>query len=206
MARRAPTSMGNATADEARDTARLLISCPDGPGIVAAVSGFLFGRGANIIASDQFSTHPERGTFFMRTVFFLPELERGREEFEAAFGGARQALLDELADLLPPPPPARGADGLARPTTACSTCCGAAPRGARHGDRVRDLQPRASCATRSRGWGCPTCTSPSRRETKREAERRALEVLAGEVDLVVLARYMQILSRRVPRRRWAARW
>ena len=41
---------------------RLLISCPDGPGIVAAVSGFLFEHGANIVGSDQYSTHPERGT------------------------------------------------------------------------------------------------------------------------------------------------
>ena len=113
------------SAQGAGSSARLLMSCPDGPGIVAAVSGFLFGRGANIIASDQFSTHPERGTFFMRTVFFLPELERGREEFEAAFESARQTLLDELADLLPAPPAAGGADGLAPPTTACSTCCGA---------------------------------------------------------------------------------
>ena len=42
------------------DTARLLISCPDRPGIVAAVSRFLFERGANIVRSDQFSTDPER--------------------------------------------------------------------------------------------------------------------------------------------------
>jgi formyltetrahydrofolate deformylase len=42
-------------------TARLLISCPDGPGIVAAVSTFLFDRGANIVTSDQYSTHPASG-------------------------------------------------------------------------------------------------------------------------------------------------
>ena len=66
------------------------MSCPDGPGIVAAISGFLFGKGANILASDQFSTHPERGAFYMRTVFFLPELEREHEEFEAAFGALAQ--------------------------------------------------------------------------------------------------------------------
>ena len=46
---------------------------------------------------------------------------------------------------------------------------------------------------------------PVTRETKAQAEARALELLAGEVDLVVLARYMQILSRRVPARSSAAR-
>jgi formyltetrahydrofolate deformylase len=68
-------------------TARLLISCPDGPGIVAAVSSFLFERGANIVSSDQYSTHAERGTFFMRIAFFLPALVEGdaRSEFAAAF-------------------------------------------------------------------------------------------------------------------------
>ena len=58
-----------APARGADHTARLLISCPDGPGIVAAVSSFLFERGANIVTSDQYSTHPEHGMFFMRIAF-----------------------------------------------------------------------------------------------------------------------------------------
>ena len=67
-------------------TARLLMSCLDGPGIVAAVSSFLFERGANIIASDQYSTDAEHGTFFMRIAFWLPEIESDPAPFEAAFG------------------------------------------------------------------------------------------------------------------------
>src|ERR1700684_1562757 len=76
--------------DGADHTARLLISCPDGPGIVAAVSRFLFERGANIVSSDQYSTHPEQGTFFMRCAFYLPAIEQDRDEFEAAFGALAQ--------------------------------------------------------------------------------------------------------------------
>ena len=49
--------------------ARLLVACPDRHGIVAAVSGFLFEHGANIISSDQHSTDPEGGMFFMRMAF-----------------------------------------------------------------------------------------------------------------------------------------
>ena len=52
-------------------TARLLITCPDRPGIVAAVSGFLFARGANIIDFDQHSTDAEGVAFFMRLEFYL---------------------------------------------------------------------------------------------------------------------------------------
>ena len=66
-------------------TARLLISCPDRPGIVAAVSGFLFRHGANIVSSDQHSTDPEGGRFFMRMEFSTAGLDLGRDELEAGF-------------------------------------------------------------------------------------------------------------------------
>ena len=52
-------------------TARLLIGCPDRPGIVAAVSGFLFAQGANIVSSHQYSSDPSGGRFFLRMEFFL---------------------------------------------------------------------------------------------------------------------------------------
>ena len=65
---------------DARYTARLLIGCPDRPGIVAAVSGFLFEHGAK--SSPPISSPPIRGwRFFLRTEFFLesrrPERARG---------------------------------------------------------------------------------------------------------------------------------
>ncbi len=47
----------------------LLISCPDRPGIVAAVSSFIFEHRGNICQSDQHSTDPHHGTFFMRVSF-----------------------------------------------------------------------------------------------------------------------------------------
>ena len=50
-------------------TARLLVSCPDRPGIVAAITAFLAGHGANITQSAQYSTDPEGGRFFLRMVF-----------------------------------------------------------------------------------------------------------------------------------------
>ena len=50
----------------------LTFSCPDRPGIVNAVSGHLFGHGANILESQQYSD-PETDRFFMRTVFALVE-------------------------------------------------------------------------------------------------------------------------------------
>jgi formyltetrahydrofolate deformylase len=53
---------------------RLLVSCPDQPGIVAAVSRFLFERGANIVQSQQHTTDPSGGRFFLRVEFDLEGL------------------------------------------------------------------------------------------------------------------------------------
>ena len=69
---------------EAR-TARLLIACQDRPGIVAAVSRFLFEHGANITDSAQHSTDPQGGKFFMRMEF---ELAEPSGELAEAFGPA----------------------------------------------------------------------------------------------------------------------
>lgn len=47
------------------DQCRLLVRCPDGPGIVAAISTFLHENGANIIESNQYTTDAKTGTFFL---------------------------------------------------------------------------------------------------------------------------------------------
>ena len=89
-----------------RYTARLLIDCADRPGIVAAVSGFLFEQGANIVSSHQYSSDPTGGRFFMRTEFFLHELVGHRradaqERVRGAFAAeVADALRDGLGDPL----------------------------------------------------------------------------------------------------------
>ena len=74
---------------------RLLITCPDRHGIVAAVAGFLADSGANIISSDQHSTDPEGGEFFMRMEFNLEQgdlASLGRAFQQEVGGAARHAL------------------------------------------------------------------------------------------------------------------
>lgn len=56
------------------DIGRLVISCPDRPGIVSAVTQFLYEQNANIVESQQYSTDPFGGTFFLRVAFYLPDL------------------------------------------------------------------------------------------------------------------------------------
>jgi formyltetrahydrofolate deformylase len=52
------------------NTARLLITCEDKPGIVQAVSSFLYHQGANITALDQYATEAQGGRYFMRVEFY----------------------------------------------------------------------------------------------------------------------------------------
>ncbi|MFP4163096.1 MAG: formyltetrahydrofolate deformylase [Chitinispirillaceae bacterium] len=66
------------------ETATLLIRCPDTKGIVAGISDFLFRHDANIIQSDQHSSDPENGTFFMRVEFLSDSQSRSALEAEFA--------------------------------------------------------------------------------------------------------------------------
>jgi formyltetrahydrofolate deformylase len=188
--------MSFSAADPARGadhTARLLISCPDGPGIVAAVSSFLFDRGANIVTSDQYSTHPERGTFFMRTAFYLPQLEADRSGFEAAFGelASRFSMSWRIAF-------AHERKRVALMASREDHCL----LDLLWRYRRRELDMDVACVVSNhellRGeveaLGVPYHFVPVAPDRKREAEEQVLALLAGDVDLVVLARYMQILS------------
>ncbi|MCB9410922.1 ACT domain-containing protein, partial [Mycolicibacterium sp.] len=69
----------------ARDTGRLLLRCADRPGLVAAVSAFLTGAGANIVSLDQHSTSPSGGTFMQRTIFHLPGLTAAYDDLARDF-------------------------------------------------------------------------------------------------------------------------
>ena len=178
---------------ETSHTARLLISCPDGPGIVAAVSGFLFEAGANIVSSDQHSTHPEHGTFFMRCEFYLPGIERDRASFGAAFGElARRfgmswqiSYADERR---------RAALMASRADHCLLDLLWRTSRGELEMDVACVISNHEHLRAAVEGMGVRYVHIPVTPETKPQAEARALELLAGAVDLVVLARYMQILS------------
>src|SRR2546430_7003132 len=69
------------------DVGRLVITCPDRPGIVAAVSQFLFDHGANITESQQYSTDPFGGTFFLRLEFHADGLDHRAAGIEERFAG-----------------------------------------------------------------------------------------------------------------------
>jgi formyltetrahydrofolate deformylase len=187
-----PDAAANA-AQGAAHSARLLISCPDGPGIVAAVAGFLYAHGANIVASDQYSTHPEHGTFYMRVAFYLPQLERRRDGFEAEFAalGERFAMDWRIAYATEPK---RVAIMASREDHCLTDLLWRHRRGELEMDVIAVISNHEDLRPEVQALGIPYHHVPVTRESKPQAEEAALELLRGKVDVVVLARYMQILS------------
>ena len=173
---------------------RLVITCPDGPGIVAAVSEFLFRHGANIVQSDQYSTDPEGGTFFMRMAFRLEGLDMPLGELERAFAGevaARFAMDWRLHDAAEPK---RVAVMVSREDHCLLDLLWRWRRGELDMDVGLVISNHTDLAETVAALGIPFEHVPVTADTKPEAEARQLELLAGRFDLVVLARYMQILS------------
>ena len=150
-------------------TARLLISCPDGPGIVAAVSAFLFEQGANIVTSDQHSTDPSGGRFFMRMEFTLDLDDEGWAALEREFAARRRrAARDGVAARARERPAAARRARLARGPLPARRALAREPRRARRGGRRRRLEPRDGAA-RGRGVRRPV---PSRAGDRRRRSRR----------------------------------
>jgi formyltetrahydrofolate deformylase len=177
-------------------TARLLISCPDGPGIVAAVSSFLLERGANIVASDQYSTHAERGTFFMRIAFFLPGLDAadGRRDFVSAFAASVAARFSMDWRIAYAHERKRVALMASREDHCLLDLLWRYRRGELDMDVICVISNHEALRGDVEALGVPYEFVPVTRETKAEAESDVLGLVGGSVDLVVLARYMQILS------------
>jgi formyltetrahydrofolate deformylase len=175
-------------------TARLLVSCPDRPGIVAAVSGFLFRHGVNIVSSDQHSTDPEGGRFFMRMEFSVAGVDLDLGELEEAFRLEVAEPFGMEWRMSHPGERKRIAILASRYEHCLLDLLWRWRRGEIEADVVlvasNHPEPEADVAR----FGVPFHHVPVPAGGKAEAEEQLLGLLAGEVDLVVLARYMQVLS------------
>jgi len=178
----------------ARDIGRLLVACPDRPGIVAAVSRYLFERGANIIESDQYSTDPVGGTFFLRTVFHLEHLAAQRDDLRDAFASEVGEAFGMDWQLTDAGVPKRVAIMVSRYDHCLLDLLWRARRAELEMEVALVISNHPDLADDVRSFAVPFVHVPVTRETKAEAEHRAADLLTGNVDLVVLARYMQILS------------
>jgi formyltetrahydrofolate deformylase len=175
-------------------SARLVITCPDGPGIVAAVSEFLFRHGANIVQSDQYSTDPQGGTFFMRMAFRLAGLDLPLDALERAFADEVAVRFAMDWRLHAAGEPKRVAIMVSREDHCLLDLLWRWRRGELDMDIGLVISNHADLAETVAALGIAFEHVPVTVDTKARAEARQLELLAGRFDLVVLARYMQILS------------
>jgi formyltetrahydrofolate deformylase len=215
------------------DSAVLLIDCPDQKGLVARVSGLLYGHGANILHADQHQDH-DLGLFFMRVEWALDgpdnrlDISEGSDLGIASGSGAGDVPRSEAQPTSFPTQASAGNFDLDAFKAAFAPL--ATELGMRWRLSSRAHQPRVAlfCSQylhcmadllhrwRTSELRCeiPVIVSNHRAverlaefygipfefvdatpATKAEAEERQLRILAGKkIDLVVLARYMQILS------------
>jgi formyltetrahydrofolate deformylase len=182
--------------DQVKDIGRLLLRCADRPGLVAAISAFLTRAGANIVSLDQHSTEPTGGTFMQRTIFHLSGLTAARDELEREFAEQVAAKFDMDFRLTEAAKRKRVAIMASKEDHCLLDLLWRNRRGELDMAVVMVIANHPHLADDVRPFGVPFMHVPATREIREQAEQRQLDLLRGNVDLVVLARYMQVLTPR----------
>ncbi len=176
-----------------RNTARLLISCPDAKGLIAAVAGFVAQYDGNILASDQ-HVDPQVGRFFMRVEIDAEGLRLGPENFAAAFGPFAQRF-DMQWSIHWGHLTKRMAVFVGKQGHCLHDLLWRWQSGELAVELPLVISNHADCRQVVQRQGIAFHHLPVDPADKAAQQRRAAELLdEARVDFVVLARYMQILS------------
>ena len=175
------------------NTARLLITCEDRPGIVQAVSSFLYHQGANITALDQYATEAQGGRYFMRVEFELDGLQSRKENLTQTFATNvakrydmqwRLALVSDIKKV-----------GIlvSKVDHALLELLWRHARGGLPCEITSVVSNHEDLREAVENFGIPFVVVPVNKDNKEEAYAKIDEIMQGN-DLLILARYMQILS------------
>ncbi len=172
-------------------TSRLLLACPDQPGLIAAVSGFLADAGRNIVDADQHSS--QEGRFFMRMAFD-PAPEDEREALHLRFEEELAGPLRMDHRFAESGERKRVAIMVSREDHCLSDLLWRWRSGELGAEVAAVVSNHSDHADQVTSLGLPFHYVPIAGDDRSAAEEQVLELLGGKVDLLVLARYMQILS------------
>ena len=188
------TSPVDAPSEALETTARLLVTCPDKPGIVATVSNFLYNHGANITALDQHSTDPTGGTFFMRLEFQLPHTDLPPDVFDRSFARAAADRYEMQWNISYPAKTKKTAILVSKYDHALMELLWRWSRHELPTDVSMIISNHPDMRYAAERFDIPYHHVPVEKGHKKQAETQMLDLLDGEADLIVLARYMQILT------------
>ena len=175
------------------NTARLLITCEDRPGIVQAVSSFLYHQGANITALDQYATEAQGGQYFMRVEFELEHLATRLETLTSTFAKnvaekyAMDWKLNSVSDVK------KVGILVSKVDHALLELLWRHSRGSLPCEITQVISNHETLRDKVERFGIPFHVVPVDKDNKIEAYAKIDEMMQGN-DLLVLARYMQILS------------
>ena len=175
-------------------TARLLVTCPDQPGIISAVSTFLYHHGANITDLDQHSSDLNGGRFFLRLEFQTPGLDCSLDALETNF---RNRVADKYRmdwRLSYASDKKRMAILVSKHDHALMELLWRTMRGNLPATIPMVISNHEDLRGEVERFGIPYHHVPVTVDNKAEAYADMANMLDGKVDLIVLARYMQILS------------
>ncbi|MBN2189807.1 MAG: formyltetrahydrofolate deformylase [Candidatus Aureabacteria bacterium] len=174
-------------------TVRLLVSCPDKKGIVAAVSSFLFDNGANIIESDQYATSRSSGVFFIRIEFEAGKELADADNFKRKFGPLAEKFDFNWTVSFAEPRKKMVIFGSLE-----EHCVLELLWRWKNGELPVDIPYIISnhevLKSVADQFGVDFKFFKVDRENREKAEQAARALIRGKVDFIVLARYMQILT------------
>ena len=171
----------------------LLISCPDQPGIVAAVSSFIFEHRGNILESDQYSTDKQEYTFFMRVSFGEEDFRLNKTELQDAFRPIADRFHMQWSIHY-----TRQRKRVGIFVSKLDHCLIDLLWRWRSGELFMDIpfiiSNHPDLEPLARMYNVPYYHFSVHRETRQADEHRILDFIEGQADFLILARYMQILE------------
>lgn len=175
------------------NTARLLITCADRSGIVQAVSGFLYHQGANITALDQYATQAQGGTYFMRVEFEISQLIERRNSLCDSFVETVANRYEMTWQLTAVGDIKKVGILVSKYDHALLELLWRHARGLLPCEITQVISNHEDLREAVENFGIPYTVIKVTKDNKAEAEAQINELMSGN-DLLVLARYMQILS------------
>lgn len=167
---------------------RLRICCDDKPGIVAKISNFLVDRNANITALDQYSTDPIDGKFFLRLEFQMPDLMSAYTELKHDFNAEIATPLNMQWQLTPAATKKRLGILVSKHDHVLLELLWQWQKSELYADIPCIISNHPDLSDTAKQFNIPF------HHISPQDEPQMLKLLQDNVDCVVLARYMQLLS------------